>query len=248
MDMNIAELFFKKDVKKNIQKQKIQIENGVEYSYVKTKNAKFLKIAIKGGDKVRVTVPFGCSFQEAETFVCKKKDWIKSHIERFEFSKIDENFETKTGNLIITGGLTEKPVIKKTGGVVQFIYPIGSDFYSDENQKMAKLAIKAALKIEGENYLPKRLKELAEKFNFKYKKVFLKTQKTRWGSCSYFNNINLNINLMTLSDDLIDYVLVHELCHTKEKNHGVGFWNLMEKCMPDAKKLRYELKKKEFIV
>ena len=244
--MNFADLFFKKEVKKA--PSKTVIEGDVEYNYIKKKGAKFLKIAVKGADKVRVTVPIRCPFDAAEKFVEEKKDWIKEHLDRVEFQKLDENFQTKTNNLIISTGLVEKPIIKKTGRIIQFIYPIGADFYSNEIQNMFKKAVKSALQIEAKEYLPKRLDELSEKFNLKYNKLALKTHKTRWGSCSFKNNINLNINLMTLRDELIDYVLIHELCHTVEKNHQKAFWNLMEFYLPNSKKLRAELKKKPFIV
>ena len=90
------------------------------------------------------------------------------------------------------------------------------------------------LRKDAKEYLPKRLEELAQKFGYRYKRVALKLMKTRWGSCSYKNNINLNISLMTLEEELIDYVLLHELVHTVEKNHGDGFYSRLLLHMPDA--------------
>jgi predicted metal-dependent hydrolase len=69
-----------------------------------------------------------------------------------------------------------------------------------------------------------RLAQLAAIHGFSYNRVFVRNQKTRWGSCSQQNNINLNINLVRLPDALIDYTLLHELVHTRIKNHGAGFW------------------------
>ncbi len=82
--------------------------------------------------------------------------------------------------------------------------------------------------------LPKRLDELAQRFGFKYRKVFIKNQKTVWGSCSYMNNINLNLNLVALDSEFIDYVILHELTHTVHKNHQKAFYNLLVKNMPNA--------------
>ena len=84
--------------------------------------------------------------------------------------------------------------------------------------------------------------ELAEKHNFKYKKVAIKNAKTRWGSCSYVNNINLSLHLMRLPDYLIDYVILHELVHTKIKNHSKDFWHFLDYVSGNAKKLDKELK------
>ncbi len=91
--------------------------------------------------------------------------------------------------------------------------------------------------------LPKRLDEMAQKFGFKYRKLFIKNQKTVWGSCSYRNNINLNLNLVALDDEFIDYVILHELTHTVHKNHQQAFYNLLTKNMPDALEIQKRLKK-----
>jgi predicted metal-dependent hydrolase len=69
------------------------------------------------------------------------------------------------------------------------------------------------------------LHELAEKHQFQYNKVTIRNNKRNWGSCSSKNNISLNLQMMKLPDELIDYILLHELVHTEIKNHGQGFWN-----------------------
>lgn len=86
-----------------------------------------------------------------------------------------------------------------------------------------------------------RLDQLSQKHGFTYKRVFIKNQKTRWGSCSGKNNISLNINLVRLPDDLIDYTILHELVHTRIKNHGRQFWDQMDKLLGDAKRLDRKL-------
>lgn len=82
-----------------------------------------------------------------------------------------------------------------------------------------------------------RLDYLASKYGFQYNRVFIKNQKTRWGSCSNKNNINLNVNLVRLPDELIDYTILHELVHTRVKNHGQHFWAQMDRLLGDARKL-----------
>jgi predicted metal-dependent hydrolase len=90
-------------------------------------------------------------------------------------------------------------------------------------------------------HLIARLNFLSQKHGFNYSRVFIKNQKTRWGSCSGKNNINLNINLIRLPDELMDYTILHELVHTRVKNHGRRFWNQMDKLVGDAKKLDSKL-------
>ena len=94
-----------------------------------------------------------------------------------------------------------------------------------------------------EKRLVNRLDELCRQDGFRYNKVFVKNQKTRWGSCSAKNNINLNVNLVRLPDELIDYVLFHELVHTKIKNHSQLFWQELSRFVKDPKRLDKKLRR-----
>jgi hypothetical protein len=93
------------------------------------------------------------------------------------------------------------------------------------------------------DYLLNRLNYFAQKHNFSYNRLVFRRQKTRWGSCSGRNNINLNIKIAALPAHLQDYVLLHELVHTRHKNHGRQFWAELDKLTGDAKKLRKEMRK-----
>lgn len=95
---------------------------------------------------------------------------------------------------------------------------------------------------EARRKLFNRLNELSEKHGFRYNKVFLKNQKTRWGSCSIKDNINLNMKLVRLPDEMIDYVLLHELVHTRIKNHTKEFWRELDRFVGDAKVKNERLK------
>ena len=84
--------------------------------------------------------------------------------------------------------------------------------------------------------LKNRLSELADIYGFSYNRVFIRSQKSRWGSCSAKNNISLNLALAQLPVDLRDYVILHELVHTRVKNHSPGFWRELEKYLKNANK------------
>jgi predicted metal-dependent hydrolase len=90
--------------------------------------------------------------------------------------------------------------------------------------------------------LVSRLNDLAAYHGFEYNRVFFRNQRTRWGSCSARNNINLNLKLALLPDELIDYVILHELLHTRIKNHSHKFWAEMDRMVGDAKKYARQLK------
>lgn len=101
-------------------------------------------------------------------------------------------------------------------------------------------AIKA-LRSQAKAHLPLRLSLLAERHQLKYQKLRFSSASTRWGSCTSRGTISLTIWLMQLPFDLIDYVIVHELCHIKAMNHSPQFWQAVADCCPDYAKLRQEL-------
>ena len=87
------------------------------------------------------------------------------------------------------------------------------------------------------------LERFSEKYNLPYKRAAFRCQKTRWGSCSGKNNINLNVNIAFLPEELQDYILLHELVHTKVKNHSKQFWTELDKYTEGkAKELANQLK------
>ncbi len=112
------------------------------------------------------------------------------------------------------------------------------------NKKSKKLPIiekKHARKI-----LEKRLAELAQLHNFQYNRVSIRNQRTRWGSCSSKDNISLNMKLLHLPNQLIDYILLHELVHTRVKNHSKDFWNELETVVPNARIMDNKLKEYQY--
>lgn len=97
-------------------------------------------------------------------------------------------------------------------------------------------------KTRAREYLTSRLELLSSANNLTYNRVSFRSQKSRWGSCSSKKNISLNYKLFTLKPDLIDYVILHELAHTKHMNHSQEFWNFLELICTGSKKYHKELK------
>jgi predicted metal-dependent hydrolase len=89
----------------------------------------------------------------------------------------------------------------------------------------------------------KKLLEFNKLYGFAYRQVAIRNQKSRWGSCSKAGNLNFNYKIIYLPEALADYLIVHELCHLKEFNHSARFWGLVEKAVPDFKKLRAQLRR-----
>jgi len=123
---------------------------------------------------------------------------------------------------------------------------------------LAKLAYCAALpKIESscsaKDYLQyknkarqlarQRLEYFNQTYGFRYNKVSIKNQKTRWGSCSRKGNLNFSYRIALLPEKIADYIIVHELCHLKELNHSTRFWTLVAKMVPNYSEIRKELRR-----
>lgn len=96
---------------------------------------------------------------------------------------------------------------------------------------------------EAADYIPERVSFYAEKIGVNYGRITIRNQKSRWGSCSGRGNLNFNCLLMLTPPDIIDYVVVHELCHRLEMNHSPYFWAEVERILPDYKNRRKWLKK-----
>ncbi len=91
--------------------------------------------------------------------------------------------------------------------------------------------------------IKQKLEYFNKHYKFKYNKVRIRHQKTRWGSCSSDKDFNFNIKIICLPEELQDYIVVHELCHLKEMNHSKKFWDLVEQKIPNQKEIRKKLKK-----
>lgn len=105
---------------------------------------------------------------------------------------------------------------------------------TEEIRELANKALK---------YIPERVAIYAKTVGVDYGRITIRNQRTRWGSCSSKGNLNFNCLLMLQSPELIDYVVVHELCHRKQMNHSKAFWNEVANIIPNYKELEKQLKK-----
>lgn len=160
---------------------------------------------------------------------------------------IDANFKIETDQLTLrfVQGNGQRFLMRREHGLVELVYPPHTDFAA--LQPWLFKVVCEALRNQARLILPQRLSELARQHGFSYARVAINSARTRWGSCSSRKHINLSLFLMMLPQHLSDYVLLHELCHTVEMNHGPRFWALMDKVTGgQAKALWAELRQVRF--
>lgn len=114
-------------------------------------------------------------------------------------------------------------------------------FEEEPTEKLTREKV-IALAEEALKVIPERVEYFAKVIGVTYGKITIRNQKTRWGSCSSKGNLNFNCLLMLAPPEVLDYVVVHELCHRKQMNHSKAFWLEVEKVLPDYKEARKWLK------
>lgn len=135
-----------------------------------------------------------------------------------------------------------EPRARVAGQTIDIVLPVSYQNDSEAAQPFLAAQVRKALKREAQAYLPRRLRHLADMYGFSYERERFGNQKGRWASCSSTGTISMNVALMNLPFELIDYVLIHELAHTRQMNHSPAFWSIVESCMPDYKVRRKALK------
>lgn len=212
--------------------------------YNRQTRLKRLSIRLDRNGNIWVNIPPLVTFEIAEAFLLENKALL---IKKMAQQKTQP---AKTIATITKTRLYELHLIpshefslKTTDHLVRMFYPSHLNPNDQEVQTRAKAVLVEIYRCEAKTQLPERLATLAKTHGFSFGRVTIRNTHSRWGSCSTENNISLSLNLMQLPDHLIDYIMLHELCHTVEKNHGPNFWKLLNsKTNGRAKELAEEVK------
>ena len=202
---------------------------------------KSISLVIKINGEFIVRAPMRCRDEEITKFINEKSNWIiKKRIEQLNNSYLTLTFN-KPEILPFLGSNFEIKLqdIKKVKLIEnQIILP----------KFNAKEKLVSFLKNSAKKYITKRVEYIASLFAFSYAGISISSAKTCWGSCSHNNKLHFTYKLMMCPSDVIDYIVLHELCHTKFKNHSSQFWELVKKCCPDYKAHEKWLKKYRGII
>jgi len=228
----------------------VNIEAIGEVSFLKYKSSLKIKIIVKADASIKVTMPQNATYQQAIDFVNSKKQWILDNLKNIKNKNVTQNKITENQknitpfhDLILIKSKNDKIFITFKDRNLVLNYPENINLEDDRIQNAIKQGIEITLKNEALKYIPQRLKFLADKHNLKFNKLSISVAKRKWGSCSSLNDIIISLHIMRLPLHLIDYVLLHELSHTKVKNHSLEFWNFMQKLDNNSINLNNELKK-----
>lgn len=155
---------------------------------------------------------------------------------------LDYKIDTEFFKLSLISGEKNQFMANSRLGRMEIICPPHADFADSKLQSWLRKVIGEGLRLNAKYVLPPRLLQLSKQCGLPYASVKINSSQGRWGSCSTSKNINLSYFLLLLPSHLIDYVLLHELCHTREMNHSERFWALLDQFTEGkAKALRKEL-------
>lgn len=195
-------------------------------------------------DGLRVTIPYGISIDEVRKVIDKHRQSLKEkqNLMQENHHTVDFTYTISTDmmHLSIISGNRKGCYINRSEGKCEIIVPADFDF--NANQAWIRNVITEELRIQAKVILYNKCIAFAKQFGFKIKDIKIQSSRSRWGSCSGSNSINLSLFIMTLPSHLADYVILHELCHTVHHDHSAQFWKLMDKVTNNkAHALREEL-------
>jgi predicted metal-dependent hydrolase len=203
------------------------------------KGMRSIRISITQNGEVRLSLPFNVSLQKGLQFLQQKKDWVLQH--KTEPQDLGDGMGIGphyTLQLQPTSASKSSSII--SNNIITIKIP--DDYSADQVQKTITRQARKVLATTAQLLLLQRLDVISNSTGLSYTSGSIKFLQSRWGSCSSTNDIVLNTYLVQLPQALIDYVICHELAHTKHHNHSDSFWQLVQRMVPDYKARKKQLK------
>lgn len=199
----------------------------IHYSVI-YKNKKNISIIINGNKEICVYAPIGISYDYIEELLKSKENWIIKNIKKIDTNNLNDGTyiiyrgrkflkkveESTIEEIVLKGDLI---IIRSRSTNIHYVNDLVSNWYLDN----------------ANNVILNRVNTLSSKYNLLPSKVLIRNQKSRWGSCNSRKEIRLNWRLVLMPDYVMDYIIIHELCHLKHMNHSNSFWSLVYKLDPD---------------
>ena len=201
--------------------------------------ARRLTARVHVGGRVEIVVPMGVNAHTVRDFVQRFTPWIDRKVAAMQcFAAPSEpvpatvEFALTHEKFAVDWRRASKPGLEQTVDWIRVQAP---------DERGARVLLQRWLKRAAYERLAPRLLQLAADLNYSVARVSIRCQRTRWGSCSTRGTVSLNCSLLFLTLEVVRYLFVHELAHTKHMNHSANFWRLVEKIEPDYRRLDREL-------
>ena len=223
------------------------LANGKNVTIYKRKGNRNLKLSITTLGEIRVSIPLWAPYKAGLQFAHSRIEWIDQ--QKIKNPILEHGKSVGRAHRLVFEAAESKSVTSRiVGNNIYVRYPFDLNSSSPVVQAKANQASVRALRLQARQLLPQRLSNLAARHGFDYADITIKQLKGRWGSCDQHKHIVLNLFLMQLPWELIDYVILHELTHTRILKHGPSFWAEMQEVLPQTKVLRQQLKNYQPIV
>lgn len=210
--------------------------------YRRVARSRYVRVKLATNGSLQATLPMFAPLSSLRQLIDKSRGELRSLTTTNSSLYVDAQRVGHSHTLHFlpnTGSITKGSI---TGQRIVITHPRAVDPASPDVQSIVRQYVARALRAESKAYLPRRLAHLAAQAGFTYQRVRFAHQSGRWGSCSTSGTISLNIALMNLPFELIDYVLIHELAHTQQMNHSPAFWSIVADYCPGYKTARKILK------
>lgn len=202
-------------------------EEIIHYSVI-YKNKKNISIKINGKKEICVYAPIGVSYDYIEKLLKSKENWIIKNIKKIDTNNLNNGTyiiyrgrkflkkveESTIEEIVLKDDLI---IIRSRSTNIHYVNDLVSNWYLDN----------------ANNVILNRVNTLSSKYNLLPSKVLIRNQKSRWGSCNSKKEIRLNWRLVLMPDYVMDYIIIHELCHLMHMNHSNSFWSLVYKLDPE---------------
>lgn len=218
------------------------LDDGLSVTIYKRRTNRHLRLSLAPSGQVRVSIPAWAPYSAGLNFARSRQAWIRSQHRPDVLLKHGQAVGKGHHLQFIPKATAAKANGRISDTAIIISHPDTEQPDSQAAQLAARTACVRALRRQAEQLLPQRLATLAAAHGFTYRQVSIKQLKSRWGSCDHQTNIVLNLFLMQLPWELIDYVLLHELTHTRVLKHGPEFWHAMDTVLPKTAAFRKDLR------
>ncbi len=209
----------------------------------KRRGSRSIRISLSVDGHVRVNMPTWVPYSAGLAFLQQKKAWVQSQRQNVSTQLHNQQTLGKSHVLVfIPDNSVPSPRVSTTENRVVVKHPSILGEADPSVQAAAVRGAKRALQRQADDYLPDRLRLLANATGMQYQSLSIRQLKSRWGSCSSTYHITLNYFLMLLPEQLIDYVLIHELAHTRHLDHSPEFWRIVAQHVPNLPEVRKQMR------